>query len=74
MKKGGFHAAHEKKAILMLGMEKGGFHARHEKKAVIIPGMKKGGFHARIFNGRLCLSQLQRRSGWLKAGGNLDRY
>ena len=54
-----FFAGHEKME------KKGGFHARHEKK---------GGFHARIFNGRLCLSQLKRRSGLLKAAVNLDRY
>ena len=58
----------------MPGMKKGYFHVRHEKRRFFTPGMKKGGFRARIFNGRLCLSQLKRRSGLLKAAGDLDRY
>ena len=58
----------------MPGMKKGAFHARHEKRRFFTPGMKKGGFRAHIFNGRLCLSQLKRSSGLLKAGGNLDLY
>ena len=73
-----------KKAVFMPGMKEkevftpstktSFFHAGDEKKEVSTLGMKKRRFSCQYFNGRLCLSQLKRRSGLLKAGGNLDRY